>query len=98
SRWGAAGGPASSGPGLTVAPSSAAGGTTFTFTASGFTPAETLRFEITGPEGKPYVGPAHTVPANGMVTATYRATAPAGTYAVKADGAKGDSAASGFSL
>ena len=91
--------PVPTGPGLSVRPPTGPVATTVTFTATGFHPGETLRFEIRMPNGKIFNGQLHQVPATGTVTAPYHTDGnPPGGYTVSAATEKGARATAGFTL
>ena len=88
------------GPALFVRPPTGPVGTTFTLTATGFHPGETLRFEIRMPDGKIFRGQFHQIPASGTVTAPYNTAGgnPPGAYPVTAATEKGARAEATFTL
>jgi hypothetical protein len=86
------------GAAVVVEPIAGAGGTSFSLTASSFAPGETVTFQITLPNGKTFTGSPHPIGPSGTVIANYRASSPAGAYAVKAVGSKGSTATGSFKL
>ncbi len=74
-----------------MTPPTGAAGTKFTLVAAGFVPGESMTFEIDVPAQRPFVGPPHTAGPDGTVTSSYQSqqTDPAGTYRLKAVGARG---------
>jgi hypothetical protein len=91
--------PVPTGPALSVRPPTGPVGSTVTFTATGFHPGETLRFEIRMPDGKIFKGQLHQVPGSGTVTAPYNTTGnPPGGYTVSGATEKGARAQATFTL
>jgi hypothetical protein len=76
---------------LAIKPSEASAGDAFTFALSGARPGETVLFEVLHPDGTKFIGPPHTVGADGSVTATYSTAYrdQAGPYKVLAAGNRG---------
>ncbi len=83
---------------LTVSPTKGAIGTTFKFVAAGFRPGTQLAFHVTRPNKSTFVGPSHSVAANGTISAVYGVTAPnpIGMYTVDAIDADGTKATATF--
>ena len=86
---------------VTVDPRSGPIGTLFTLTATGLKVGEAVAFEITFPgEGKAFPGAALTVPDDGTMTTTYRATTAnmPGEYIVRLTGPPGGLAEGRFTV
>lgn len=84
-----------------VDPASGPIGTLFTLTAIGLTEGDVVAFEISFPgQGKAFPGVALTVPEDGMVTTTYRATSAnqPGEYLVRLTGPPGRLAEGRFTI
>lgn len=73
---------------LHVVPESARFGTTFTISASGFKPGESVVFKIDYPDGRSLTGAPHIVSSTGDVEARFTPSTP-GDYAVSATGNAG---------
>jgi hypothetical protein len=82
---------------LTVSPVSGPLGDVFTLKASRFHAAETVRFTITPPTGKPFTGPPHAANASGVATATYKPST-TGRFTVAAAGTMAGHAAGVFTV
>ena len=85
---------------LAISPAVGPPGQVFSLTLTGAKPGESVTFQITGPGGTPFTGPAHTVPASGEVAAGYATSGgdAAGEYQVVAHGSQGTSARSTFTV
>ncbi len=86
---------------VNVDPPSGPIGTLFTLTATGLRKGETVAFEITFPDvGKAFPGAALAVPADGVASTTYRATAAnqPGGYVVRLTGPPGGLAEGRFTV
>jgi hypothetical protein len=86
---------------VTVDPTTGPIGTLFTLTAKGLKEGEAVAFEITFPgQGKAFPGAALTVPADGTITTTYRATTAnqPGDYVVRLTGPPGSLAEGRFTV
>lgn len=86
---------------VTVDPGAGPIGTLFTLTAKGLKVGEAVAFEITFPgEGKAFPGAALTVPEDGTMTTTYRATTAnmPGEYIVRLTGPPGSLAEGRFTV
>lgn len=86
---------------VTIDPTTGPIGTVFTLTAKALKEGEAVAFEITFPgEGKAFPGAALTVPADGTITTTYRATTAnqPGEYVVRLTGPPGSLAEGRFTV
>ena len=85
---------------VAVRPTAGPVGTSVTLTASHFHPGEILRSEIGMPDGKIFKGPFHTVPADGIVSASIKTAAEnlPGGYTIRAATDNGTSARGTFRL
>jgi hypothetical protein len=85
---------------VTVTPPQGPTGTAFKVAAAGFKPGESLRFEFSSAQGKPYTGPPHKVAADGTVSATYNPASgqQPGVWTVKATGDQGTTAQGQFTV
>jgi len=85
---------------LTISPTAGPPGQVFSLTLAGAKSGESITFQINGPGGASFTGPAHTAPATGEVAAGYATSAgdPDGSYQVTAKGNQGTSVHASFQV